>query len=258
MLEGVLERRCHCAAFGHSACLLTKPLAEEERGCAEPRVSSKSRVTTLMAHPTQIYRIESWESGPSPSHEGLNRKRHFLSAMPRPSESRDPHWRRKGRWAPKNGPPSSLLSALRMLSKLHCLNDGRGASQTSGKLGCRAGSPSLIRLSIDASLRQHVFYPEDTEEGSVPASASAGLWERQQPGRRSVAEGCPLSQEDTARGRSRGRGAGGGGGPTKQTSPAFLDIALQCLTLRGRNGVWSCGVLAQQPHAGSNPTSTAR
>lgn len=148
MLEGVLERRCHCAAFGHSACLLTKPLAEEERGCAEPRLSSKSRVTTLMAHPTQIYRIESWESGPSPSHEGLNRKRHFLSAMPRPSESRDPHWRRKGRWAPKNGPPSSLLSTLRMLSKLHCLNDGTGASQTSGKLGCRAGSPSLIRLSM--------------------------------------------------------------------------------------------------------------
>lgn len=43
-----------------------------------------------MAHPTQIYRIQPWESSPSPSQEALNRKTHFLLAMPRPSKCRDP------------------------------------------------------------------------------------------------------------------------------------------------------------------------
>lgn len=60
MLAGVWGHRCHFAAFIQAACLLTRRLAEEQRGRAVPRVNSKCCVTTAMAHPTQIYRIQSW------------------------------------------------------------------------------------------------------------------------------------------------------------------------------------------------------
>lgn len=64
MLAGPQGQRCHDAAFIQPGCLRTPPLAEEERGSAVPRVRSKSCVTTAMAHPTQIYRIQSWETAP--------------------------------------------------------------------------------------------------------------------------------------------------------------------------------------------------
>lgn len=82
-----------------------------------PRLGSKSCVTTPVAHPTQTQNLVMGK-GPSPSRVGLNRKTHFLSAVPGPPSPGTPTGA-AGIGRLKGGTGLGHLSALPSLSKHH-------------------------------------------------------------------------------------------------------------------------------------------
>lgn len=157
MLAGVRGHRCHFAAFIQAACLLTQPLAEEQRGRVVPRVSSKCCVTTPMAHPTQIYRIQSW--GRTKQEDTCC---HQCPALPVQGPTLE---------AQGGGPRGAGTVTFATLCA-GAVNTGRPTGLNEGI--CRGprwlppppSGPCSHSLR-DVSLGQHLKYPEDNEGGSV-------------------------------------------------------------------------------------------